>query len=297
MDIRQLWATEDSALSPPAPRLIDRGLAGLAAGHERFERSALSLSFRTRVRLATLALTAILVGVFLQFPFDYRFTRTWIPFILEGIPLTLLVATAAMALAIVLALFGALGRLSKRALPYSISSFYVSFVRGTPLLVQLFLWYAALPQLAPSVPSWVHVLVVLPAMVAGILALGCNYGAYMTEIFRAGFQSIGHGQLDAAYAVGMSYGQATRRVLLPQAIRVITPAIGNEYISMLKDSSLVGLITVEEVFYRANEVGTEYFKNLEMLSVAAVIYWTLTIIFSAFQARLERRMRRAYDRS
>jgi len=260
------------------------------------ERVVLRFPFHIRVRVATLLIAALGFLVFLQFQFDYSFTRTWLPFVLRGIPYTLLVSSAAMVLAVVLALLGALGRLSKRAVPYSLASFYVSFIRGTPLIVQIFLWYSALPQLAPLAPGWGRSFFILPAIVAGILALGVNYGAYMTEIFRAGFQSIGHGQLEAAYAIGMSHSQATRRVLLPQAIRVVIPAIGNEYIAMLKDSALVGLITVTEVFYRAKEVGNEYFKNLEMLIVAALIYWAMTIIFSALQARLERRLARAYVR-
>jgi polar amino acid transport system permease protein len=260
------------------------------------ERIVLRFSFRTRVRAATLAIAVLGFVAFLQFQFDYGFTRTWLPYVVRGIPYTLLVSSAAMVLAVILALLGALGRLSKRAVPYSLSSFYVSFIRGTPLIVQIFLWYSALPQLAPLAPSWGQSFFILPAIIAGILALGVNYGAYMTEIFRAGFQSIGHGQLEAAYAIGMSHSQATRRVLLPQAIRVVIPAIGNEYIAMLKDSALVGLITVTEVFYRAKEVGNEYFKNLEMLIVAALIYWVMTIIFSTLQARLERRLARAYVR-
>jgi polar amino acid transport system permease protein len=263
---------------------------------DRAERVALRFSFEARVRIVTCLIFALLVLLLLQFHLDYQFTRDWLPFVLRGIPYTLLVATAAMLLAVVLALAGALGRLSKRALPYAVSSFYVSFIRGTPLIVQIFLWYSALPQLAPIAPPWARSFFVLPAVAAGILALGVNYGAYMTEIFRAGFQSIGHGQLEAAYAIGMSQTQATRRILLPQAVRVVIPAIGNEYIAMLKDSALVGLITVAEVFYRAKEVGNEYFKNLEMLIVAALIYWIMTIVFSTLQARVERRLARAYVR-
>jgi len=269
---------------------------GLWRVHDLLESIILRFSFRTRVRTTTVAISALGVVLFLQLQFDYSFTRTWLPFVVGGIPYTLLVSSAAMVLAVVLALFGALGRLSKRAVPYSLASFYVSFIRGTPLIVQIFLWYSALPQLAPVAPTWGRSFFILPAIVAGILALGVNYGAYMTEIFRAGFQSLGHGQLEAAYAIGMNHSQATRRVLLPQAIRVVIPAIGNEYIAMLKDSALVGLITVTEIFYRAQEVGNEYFKNLEMLIVAALIYWMMTILFSALQARLERRLARAYVR-
>lgn len=281
----------------PSPSGPLRKLAtAMWAVHGFWERSTLRFSFRTRVRFATLVLFGLLVAVFLQLHYDYSFAKEWAPYILGGIPYTLLVSTLAMLLAVVLALLGAVGRLSKHALPYAAASFYVSFIRGTPLIVQIFLWYSALPQLAPVAPHWIRSLLVLPAIAAGILALGVNYGAYMTEIFRAGFQSVGHGQLEAAYSIGMRQGQAMRRILFPQAFRVVIPAIGNEYVAMLKDSALVGLITVLEIFYRAQEVGNEYFRNLEMFLFAAVLYWILTIIFSALQSRLERHFARAYVR-
>jgi polar amino acid transport system permease protein len=118
----------------------------------------------------------------------------------------------------------------------------------------------------------------------------------MAEIFRAGIQSVGHGQIEAAQALGMTRAQTMRRIVLPQAVRVIIPPTGNEFIAMIKDSSLVGLVGTQELFFRALKVGRQYFQNLEMLVVAAVIYWILTSIFSYFQGRLERRLGRGYVR-
>jgi polar amino acid transport system permease protein len=127
-----------------------------------------------------------------------------------------------------------------------------------------------------------------------------NYGAYMTEIFRAGIQSVSHGQSEAAEALGMTYWQKMRKVILPQAFRVIIPPTGNDFISMLKDTALVSFlgstVASAEIFRRANLVGSAASRNLEALIVAAAIYWALTAIFTFFQSRLERRVSRGYVR-
>jgi polar amino acid transport system permease protein len=139
-------------------------------------------------------------------------------------------------------------------------------------------------------------LFVLGTVTSGVLALGINYGAYMAEIFRAGIQLVGHGQVEAAQALGMTRAQTMRRIVLPQAVRVIIPPTGNEFIAMIKDSALVGIVGTQELFSRASKIGRQYFQNLETLVVAAIIYWILTSIFSYFQARLERRLSKGYVR-
>jgi polar amino acid transport system permease protein len=126
--------------------------------------------------------------------------------------------------------------------------------------------------------------------VCGIFGLAFNYGAYMTEIFRAGIQAVPRGQSEAAQALGMPSGLVMRRVILPQAVRIVIPAIGNEFIAMIKDSALVNYVAIQEVFWRASTTGTRYFRSFETLLIAALIYWALTIIFSFFQERLEKRM-------
>ena len=130
----------------------------------------------------------------------------------------------------------------------------------------------------------------VPKEVLGIFALSFNYGAYMTETFRAGIQAVPRGQTEAAQALGMPGRTRMRRIILPQAVRIITPAIGNEFISMIKDSSLVSVIGVAELLWRAQRVGQSNFRALETLMVAAAIYWALTIILSLVQDRLEKRM-------
>ncbi len=156
-------------------------------------------------------------------------------------------------------------------------------VRGTPLLVQIFFIYLALPQIIPGVSE-------VPAIALGIFALAFNYGAYMTETFRAGIQAVPRGQTEAAQALGMPARTRMRRIILPQAIRIITPAIANEFISMIKDSSLVSVIAVPELLWRAQRVGQSNFRTLETLIIAAAIYWSLTIVLSIVQDRLEKRM-------
>jgi polar amino acid transport system permease protein len=127
-----------------------------------------------------------------------------------------------------------------------------------------------------------------------------NYGAYMTEIFRSGIQAVGHGQGEAADALGMTYRKKMRRVVLPQAFRIIIPPTGNEFIAMMKDTALVSVLGVPlataDIFRRADLVGKASFKNLEALLLAAAMYWILTVIFSYFQGRLERRVSRGYVR-
>jgi polar amino acid transport system permease protein len=202
--------------------------------------------------------------------------------VLQGAGITVLVSVVSIVGATILAIFGALGRISRNAVIYAISSFYVSLIRGTPLIVQIYIIYFALPQLD----------IVIPAIPAGILALSLNYGAYMTEIFRAGIQAIPRGQREAAGALGMRQGHIMRRIVLPQAVRIVTPAIGNEFIAMLKDSALVSIISVHDTLFMAQRLGRSTFNPVTALLIAAIVYWILTIAFSIVQERLEQRMAR-----
>ncbi len=214
---------------------------------------------------------------------DFAFIGEWGPYILGGVGTTIIVAVSSISIAIVFAVIGALGRLSSNAVLYAIATLYVSLVRGTPLLVQILFIYLALPQVIPGIAG-------IPQVMLGVFALAFNYGAYMTETFRAGIQAVPRGQTEAAQALGMPSRTRMRRIILPQAIRIITPAIGNEFISMIKDSSLVSVIAVPELLWRAQRVGQSNFRTLETLLIAAAIYWALTIVLSIVQDRLEKRM-------
>ena len=243
-----------------------------------------TLRFRLAFAGTWLALIGILVGgLAVAGKIDLEFLEQWQGFILGGIPVTILVSATSIAIATVLALLGALGRMSSNAVIYGLSSFYVSLVRGTPLIVQILFVYLALPQIWEGFAA-------VPLLVLGVAALAFNYGAYMTEVFRAGIQAIPRGQLDAAAAIGMTDRMTMRRIVLPQALRIVTPAIGNEFIAMIKDSALVSIIGIQELLWRAQRVGTSNFRALEALLVAALVYWVLTIAFSLVQDRLERRL-------
>ena len=211
---------------------------------------------------------------------DPAFTIEWGPFILGGVGLTIFICVTSIIGATILAVIGALGRLSVNPFLNGIASLYVSLVRGTPLIVQIYFIFYALPLMG----------IVIDAIPAGIIALAFNYGAYMTEIFRAGIQAVPKGQREAAQALGMPDRLIMRRIVLPQAVRIVTPAIGNDFVSMIKDSSLVSVVGLQELLWRANTVGRSNQQIIQALLIAALVYWALTIIFSYFQARLEKRM-------
>ena len=238
-----------------------------------------------RWRLAFLATWAVIVAGLVLFILvtvnvDTAFLQQTIPFILAGVPITLFLAITSIFFATILAGLGALGRLSRNPYLNGIASFYVSFFRGTPLLLQILFIYLALPQAG----------IVLPAVPTAIVALSLNYGSYMTEVFRSGIEAVPHGQTEAAQSLGMNSRTTFRRIIAPQAFRIVTPAVGNDFISMIKDASLASVVGVQEILWRAQTAGRPTFQSMQTLLVAAFIYWVLTILFSLFQNRLERRM-------
>lgn len=212
---------------------------------------------------------------------DTEFMRKNFLFIGSGLGQTLLISILSISLAMTLALLTALGRLSTFPPIFAVSTFYVSLIRGTPLYLQIFFFFLALPQLGVN----------LSGLMAGVLALGLNYGAYMSETFRAALSAVGKGQREAATALGMTPLQTMRRVILPQALRFAIPPMGNDFISMTKDSALVAATGfVHEVMWRATKVGRAQFNNLEALLMAAMFYWVMTLILTFFQTRLEARL-------
>jgi len=249
--------------------------------------------FRFNVAMSWIVLLLILLLIFSggnNLPFglsgiklDSAFIAENWSFIAGGILQTIYISILSILLATLLALFAALGRLSTFPPFYAVSTFYVSLIRGTPLYLQIFFFFLALPQLG----------IILPGLWAGVLALGLNYGAYMSEIFRAGIAAVGKGQREAAMAIGMTPGQTMQRIVLPQALRFAIPPTGNEFIAMTKDSALVSATGfVHELMWRATKVGRAHFRNLEALIIAAIFYWIMTLILTALQSRLEARMSR-----
>ena len=283
----------------------DPGSSPPEARSSRSRREALEIRssrvpFRLKLAVVWGVILLLLVALFAAAGFDTAWMRENASFTAKGITWTIVIAVLSILLASILALLGALGRLSHNAIAVGVTGFYTSFFRGTPLIVQLFLIYLALPQIGLAFGDFWADLLTLDVLTAGVIALGLNYGAYMTEIFRAGIQSVDHGQAEAAEALGMTYRQKMRRVILPQALRVIIPPAGNDFIAMMKDTALISFLgaTVAqmEIFRRAQLVGRADFRNLEALIIAALIYWGLTTVFQYFQLKLEQRLSRGYVR-
>jgi polar amino acid transport system permease protein len=218
------------------------------------------------------------------------------PEILRGIVVTLELTVIAMAIGGILGVILAVMRLSVNPVVSTLSWFYIWFFRGTPVLVQLFFWYniaLILPHLSIGIPftniEWVGTTnQIVSPFLAAILGLGLNEAAYMSEVVRAGIISVDHGQTEAAQALGMARIGVMRRIVLPQAMRVILPPTGNETISMLKTSSLAYITTVAELFYVQTEISNANFRIVELLIVASIWYLVMTSILTFGQYYLER---------
>ncbi|APX68848.1 MULTISPECIES: amino acid ABC transporter permease [unclassified Brucella] len=224
-------------------------------------------------------LFVLLMIFFYSFDLSFSFIARKISFLItQGTVTTLYISAISIAIATIIALIGAIAKLSQNGVIYGLSTFYTSLFRGLPLLMQIYIIYLGLPQIG----------YVIGAIPAGILALSLCYGAYMTEIFRAGIESIPHGQKEAATALGLGSAQTMWLVILPQAMRIIIPPTGNQFIAMLKDSSLVSVIGVWELMYVARTQGQTEFRHIEMLITASMIYWILSISFEFIQSRIER---------
>lgn len=209
--------------------------------------------------------------------------------VLRGVRLTLALTVLSMAIGGLLGTVFAIMRGSRFALIRASSVGYIWLFRGTPLLVQIVFWFFALPQLWPGWAPWNGQ---LSPFQAGLVALAVNEGAYMTEIMRAGLLSVDPGQVEAAKSLGMTAPLTMRRIILPQAMRVVIPPVGNEFIAMLKNSSLVSLISVSELFLVAKLQYSSTLRYLEWLLIVSIWYLALTTIASIAQAWLEQRFSR-----
>ncbi|BBP67916.1 MULTISPECIES: amino acid ABC transporter permease [Pseudomonas] len=250
--------------------------------------------FRTRLYLTWATMLVLFASFFLSFDLKFSIILDKLPNLLglhlapngflQGAVLTLFLCLCSIVASSLLGFITALARLSSSAVAFGIASFYASFFRGTPLLIQILLIYLGLPQLG----------VVPGAVTAGIIALSLNYGAYLSEIFRAGIVGVPHGQREASLALGLSETVMFWRVTLPQAMRTIIPPTTNQFISMLKDSSLISVMGVWEVMFLAQSYGRSSYRYIEMLTTAAIIYWLMSIALELIQARMERHYGKAY---
>jgi polar amino acid transport system permease protein len=214
-------------------------------------------------------------------------------FVRDGIWVTFKTTVISFVLVMVAGLFGGLGRLSKNKLINGISTIYVEVVRGVPLLVQLLFWYFAFPSLIQGVGDSLNIesLKTYLANPIGMAILGLTfcYAAYMSEIYRAGIQSIPKGQMEAARSLGMTYTQAMRYVIIPQAIRVIMPPVGNEFISLLKDSSLVSVVAVADMTRRGREFMSANFIPVETWMMIALLYLVMTLFSARIVSWIEKK--------
>ncbi|MCG8452089.1 MAG: amino acid ABC transporter permease [Spirochaetales bacterium] len=229
-------------------------------------------SWRITIAFAVMALVTLVI--FAKEPYGQIFSV-----VVKGAPLTFGVTAGAILGAVVIGLFTGLGQIARGRALRLISGVYVELIRGIPLLVQLIFIYFALGRLFQ-----------LDGLPAAIIALSICYGAYMGEIFRAGIQSIPKGQMEAAMALGLTRGQALRYVILPQTMRVVLPAIGNEFIAMLKDSSLVSVIALRDILRRGREHVSRTFLSLETYALVALVYLIITLVLSKLVAIMEDRM-------
>ncbi|NRP21633.1 Arginine transport system permease protein ArtQ [Ensifer adhaerens] len=271
------WLKENPAISRVASSVL---IALIVAANWKALRQ---LSRRQQIIAVWLELFALLMLFFYSFDLSFAFIAKKIGFLItQGVTTTLFISAISIVIATIIALAGAIAKLSNNGVIYGLATFYTSLFRGLPLLMQIYIIYLGLPQVG----------YVIGAVPAGILALSLCYGAYMTEIFRAGIQSINRGQTEGATALGLSPAQTMMLVILPQAMRVIIPPTGNQFIAMLKDSSLVSVVGVWEIMYLARTQGQTEFRHIEMLITASMIYWALSICLEYAQSRIEERFGR-----
>jgi len=231
----------------------------------------------TAWRISFFGALALIILLPIITPDPYRRIITFLP---DGILKTFEVTILSIIFAFFLGLITGLGRISRIRIINRIATVYVEVIRGIPLLVQIFYIYYALGRFLQ-----------IPDIASAVIAMAVCYGAYLGEIFRAGIQSIPKGQMEAALALGMSRTQALRRIILPQTIRVVLPPVGNEFIALLKDSSLVSILAVSDLLRRGREFASKTFYYFETYTMVALIYLVITLFLSRLVGIMEERLR------
>ncbi|MBN2554319.1 MAG: amino acid ABC transporter permease [Anaerolineales bacterium] len=239
-------------------------------------------------------LVALVIGLIVSLvvfsPDPYR---RIVMFVRDGIGVTLITTVLSFLLVLFVGLVGGLGRLAKNRLVNGLATLYVELIRGVPLLVQLIWWYFAFPSVLNEIGKAANIEALsrykANPIAMAVIGLTMCYGAYMSEIYRAGIQSIPAGQMEAARSLGMSYFQAMRNIILPQAVRVILPPVGNEFISLLKDSSLVSVVAVTDLTRRGREFMSTTFLPIPTWTMVALIYLVMTLFSARMVSYLERK--------
>lgn len=214
--------------------------------------------------------------------FDVALAIESLPFILEGLPATVIISVVSMAIGLILGLFIALARNSEKWILRWPARIYISFMRGTPMLVFLFILYFGLPVVG----------IKLDAMVAAIIGFSLNSAAYIAEIDRSSLSSVDKGQWEAARSLGLGYGLTLRQIILPQAVRIALPPLTNVFMDIVKATSLAAVITVPELFQKTQIVAGREFDAMTMYILVALIYWPVCILIGYLQNYLEKRYSR-----
>lgn len=221
---------------------------------------------------------------------DLLFLSQYYKFFLTGLKNTIIISIFTVLLAIIFGIIFALMKLSNKKILKTIAGIYIEFIRGTPIMVQLFIIYYGLPSIGIPLPK-------LPGMgseatdiLAGIITLSINSTAYVAEIIRGGIQSVNKGQMEAARSLGLTNAMSMRYVIIPQALKNILPALGNEFITVIKESSIVSIIGVPEIMFNADTIRGNTFKPFAPLLIAAGLYFVLTFTLSKILKAFERRL-------
>ncbi|WP_059170744.1 amino acid ABC transporter permease [Bacillus sp. FJAT-27445] len=212
----------------------------------------------------------------------FTFALTYLPYLLKGALVTVEIAVIGIAAGSIIGLFLGLGRVSKVRFFSKISGFYVWAVRGTPLLLQLFVIHFAIPSMFSALT--------MPPFVSACIALSLNAGAYIAEIARGAIQSIDKGQMEAARSLGLSNHQAMRHVIIPQAFRRMVPPLGNEFIALIKESSLVSTIALYDLLRTGQQIISSTYRYMEIFIMVGAIYLLLTTLMTAMVGKIERRV-------
>lgn len=220
---------------------------------------------------------------------DFSFLNNYYGFFINGTKITILLAFFTVIFGLVLGTFLSLMKLSKNKLISLIATTYIEFIRGTPLLVQLYLIYYGFPSIGIEFPS-ISGVSGSSEFIAGVIALSINSAAYIAEIIRAGIQAVDKGQDEAGRSLGFDYKDTMRYIIIPQAFKNVLPALGNEFIVVVKESAIVSIIGIHDLMYNTDTVRGNTFKAFEPLIVTAVIYFMITFTLSKFVSNFERRL-------
>lgn len=212
------------------------------------------------------------------------------PFFFEGVKNTLIIAAMSVVFGLILGIFMAMMKMSSIKILKWFATAYVEFIRGTPLLVQLTFLYYGLPMAGITFPD-VSFIPNFSRFMAGVIAMSLNSCAYIAEVIRSGIQAVDTGQMEAARSIGFRYGDSMKLVILPQAVKNILPALGNEFVTVIKESSIVSVIGIADLMFRTNGVIALTYLYLPGLAITACLYFVLTFISSRLIAALEKRMK------